>query len=78
VFGNWINAVERIDVLLRAAEQRFSYALREIERHILGFGRLLRDDLDRLIDGEVVGGPRSHQEARAVPEGAPRLLRQGQ
>jgi hypothetical protein len=71
VFGNWINEVERIDALLRAAEQRFTQALREIERHIFGFGRLLRDDLNKLIDGEVVGGPTSHREARAVPEIAP-------
>src|SRR5205085_900532 len=57
VFANWINEIERIDVLVRAAEQRFAVALREIERHIFGFGRLLRDDLNRLIDGEVVNGP---------------------
>jgi len=77
VFGNWINEVERVDVLLRALEQRFSQGVREIERHILGFGRLLRDDQDRQIDGELVAGPPSHQESRAISERAPRLL-QGQ
>jgi hypothetical protein len=63
VFGNWIDDVERIDLLLRASEQRFTQALREIERHIFGFGRLLRDDRDRLIDGEVIGGPEPHIRA---------------
>jgi hypothetical protein len=62
-FGNWIDDVERIDLLLRASEQRFAQALREIERHIFGFGRVLRDDCDRLIDGEVVGGPETHIRA---------------
>jgi hypothetical protein len=78
VFANWINDVEKIDVPLRAAEQRFSQGLREIERHIIGFGRLLRDDLDKLIDGEVVSRARSHQEVRAVSQPAPKLLRQDQ
>jgi hypothetical protein len=64
-FDSWINKVERIDVLLRAEEQRFSQTLRELERHTFGFGRLLRDDQDRLIDGEVVNE-------------APRLVQQGQ
>jgi hypothetical protein len=68
VFANWINEIERIDMLARAAEQRFTHALREIERHIVGFGRLLRDDLGGLIDGEVVGGPKAH--IRAISRGA--------
>jgi hypothetical protein len=63
VFGNWIDQVERIDVLLQAEEQRFTQSLREIERHIFGFGRLLRDDRDTLIDGEVIGGPETHIRA---------------
>jgi hypothetical protein len=68
VFDNWISAHERIDALLRSAELRFTQALREIERHIFGFGRLLRDDPDGLIDGEVVGGPKTH--IRAISRGA--------
>ena len=76
-FANWINEVERIDVLLRTEEQRFSQGVREMERHIFGFGRLLRDDLDRQIDGEVVAAPGSHPDSRAIAERAPRLL-QGQ
>jgi hypothetical protein len=63
VFGNWIDQVERIDALLQAEEQRFTQALREIERHIFGFGRLLRDDRDTLIDGEVIGGQETHIRA---------------
>jgi hypothetical protein len=59
VFDNWIGAHERIDALLRSAELRFTQALREIERHIFGFGRLLRDDVDTLIDGEFVSGPKT-------------------
>lgn len=62
-FGNWIDDVERIDLLLRVSEQRFTQALREIERHVFGFGRLLRDDRDKLIEGEVVGGPETHFRA---------------
>jgi hypothetical protein len=54
VFGNWIDDHERIDVLLRGAEHRFAQALREIERHTSGFGRLLRDDWDKVVDGEVI------------------------
>jgi hypothetical protein len=54
VFGNWIDGHERIDVLLRGAEHRFAQALREIERHIYGFGRLLREDWDKVVDGEVI------------------------
>jgi hypothetical protein len=62
-FGNWIDQVERVDVLLLTEEQRFTQALRELERHSFGFGRLLRDDHDTLIDGEVVGGPETHIRA---------------
>jgi hypothetical protein len=54
VFGTWIDDHERIDVLLRGAEHRFAQALREIERHISGLGRLLRDDWDKVVDGEVI------------------------
>jgi hypothetical protein len=53
-FGSWIDDHERVDVLLRGAEHRFAQALREIERHISGLGRLLRDDWDKVVDGEVI------------------------
>ena len=77
VFANWIGEIERIDILARAAEQRFTHALREIERHIFGFGRLLRADLDRLIDGEVVSGSPRHAIAQVHQAGDARALSHG-
>ena len=41
-FSSWIGSVEKIDLLLQAAEERFSATLEEIERHVRGLGRLLR------------------------------------
>ena len=53
-FGSWIDDHERVDVLLRGAEHRAAQTVREIERHISGFGRLLRDDWHEVVDGEVI------------------------
>jgi hypothetical protein len=53
-FQTWIQQHEQIDVLLQAAEQRFSAALKELERHVHGFGRFLREEMDKVIEGEVI------------------------
>jgi hypothetical protein len=54
LFSRWIGDVERIDVLQRAAEERFAGTLRDLERHMQGLGKLLREERDKTIDGELV------------------------
>ena len=67
LFSTWIDDVERIDVLLHAAEGKFSATLEEIDRHIRGLGQLLREQVDKVIDGEFS----EFQEAEGEPsEGA--------
>jgi hypothetical protein len=38
LFNAWVESQERIDNLLRAAEERFSASLEELERHVCGLG----------------------------------------
>jgi hypothetical protein len=71
LFDRWIGNVERVDVLLRAAEQRFSATLEEIDRHLRGLGRLLREELDKIIEGELV----EIEAADAEPPKRPRTRR---
>jgi hypothetical protein len=52
-FKSWIGDVARIDALLEVAEQRCSATLEEIDRHLNGLGRFLREDLDKIIEGSL-------------------------
>ena len=54
LFPRWIKNLEQIDVLLEAAEKRFSESLEEVDRHLRGLGRYCREELDKIIEGEVV------------------------
>ena len=54
VFGRWIGDVERVDVLLRAAEERFTATLEQIDRHLRGLGQFIREELEKVIEGELV------------------------
>jgi len=54
LFTKWVFNVERIDVLLRAAEERFVATLREIVRHQQELAGLLRARRALTIDGELV------------------------
>jgi hypothetical protein len=48
----WIGEHERIENLLRAAEDRFSAALEELDRHVRGLGRFISERWDT-IEGEL-------------------------
>jgi hypothetical protein len=54
LFGSWIEDVRQIDILLLAAERRFSATLQEIERHLHGLGQFFREQLDQIIEGSLV------------------------
>ncbi len=49
---DWIDGYQQLDRCLQAAEQRFIAALRDIERHVAGFGKTLRRF--EVIEGEVL------------------------
>ena len=49
---SWIDGYQQLDRCLRAAEERFITTLRDIERHVAGFGKTLRR-VD-VIEGEVL------------------------
>jgi hypothetical protein len=71
LFAHWIKRVEQLDILLRASEERFSATLEEIDRHLRGLGRLLREELDKIIEGELV----ETEAADAEPPKQPRTRR---
>ena len=52
-FSGWIADHDKLERLLENAERKFILTLREIERHILGFGKALREEL-KIIEGEVL------------------------
>jgi hypothetical protein len=62
LFSKWAVHVERIDILLHAAEARFSASLEEIDHHLRGLGRFLREQLDMVIEGELVESPEADGE----------------
>ena len=49
---SWIGGYQQLDRCLQAAEERFIATLRDIERHVAGFGKTLRR-VD-VIEGEVL------------------------
>jgi len=53
VFPNWIVNHDHLEKILLNAEEKFFGTLRQIERHIFGFGKALREEL-RIIEGEVL------------------------
>jgi hypothetical protein len=55
-FENWAPQHERFDGLLETAERRFSTTLARLERHLDGFARSLRANLERIIEVEPTGG----------------------
>ena len=53
-FAEWLPDHQKIDQLLSTAEARFAATMREIERHVSGFGKSLQEKFDAVIDGEVL------------------------
>jgi hypothetical protein len=51
---NWIGALGRLDQQISAADERYAIALEDLERHIFGLGKSLRDKLHQIIEGEFV------------------------
>jgi hypothetical protein len=45
---------KQLDEVLDVAERRFASALREIERHVGGFGQRLRENLDKIIEEDAI------------------------
>jgi hypothetical protein len=52
-FPYWIVGHDKLEQVLEIAEQKFFATLREIERHIFGFAKTLREEL-KIIEGEVL------------------------
>ncbi len=59
---------EQIDQALATAEQNFLSTLRELGRHIFGFGKKLRERLQNL-EAEVLGGKGSESSAPSIVPG---------
>ena len=75
LFSSWIGDVERIDVLQRAAEERFAGTLRDLERHMQGLGKLLREERDKTIDGELVEPKVVYSKSETIGVGPSEPLR---
>lgn len=56
VFRSWVEDFERLDVLLRAAEDRFKAALLELDRYQNGRSKVEAEELD-IIEGKVLPLP---------------------
>jgi hypothetical protein len=63
LFPRWIKNLEQIDILLEAAEKRFTESLEEVDRHLRGLGRYCREELDKIIEGEVVESQGNDEES---------------
>jgi hypothetical protein len=55
-FETWAPKHERLDALLETAERRFSTTLARLERHLDGFARSMRANLERIVEVEPAGG----------------------
>jgi hypothetical protein len=69
VFADCVDQLKQIDGLIQAAERRFSNSLAEIDHHLRGLGRYCREELDKVIDGEVVE-PRAGEATPSTQVGA--------
>lgn len=54
-FNRWIVGHDNIDDIQERVEKKFFVTLREIERHVLGFAKALREEL-KIIEAEVLEG----------------------
>ncbi|MEJ0075784.1 MAG: hypothetical protein WDO17_10105 [Alphaproteobacteria bacterium] len=52
-WGSWIQGHQSVENLRAIAEKRFFTALRELERHLMGFAKNLRHEVE-IIEGEVL------------------------
>jgi hypothetical protein len=50
----WIGQHSALDQQLSLAEGRYAAAVEDLERHLFGFGKALRGDLHKIIEGEIV------------------------
>jgi len=50
----WIGDCRSLDQQISVAEEKYVAALDDLERHLFGFGKALRGDLHKIIEGEIV------------------------
>jgi hypothetical protein len=50
----WIGDHRALDQQISAAEEKYAAALEDLERHLFGFGKALRGELHKIIEGEIV------------------------
>ena len=50
----WIGSHRTLDEQISMAEEKYAAALEDLERHLFGFGKALRGDLHKIIEGEIV------------------------
>jgi len=50
----WIGQHSALDQQLSLAQERYTAAVEDLERHLFGFGKALRGDLHKIIEGEIV------------------------
>jgi hypothetical protein len=50
----WIGQHHALDQQISLAEEKYTSALEDLERHLFGFGKALRGDLHKIIEGEIV------------------------
>ena len=75
LFRFWVQDHERLDLLLRAAEERFKVALAELDCYQRGRLESLKEELD-IIEGEVIS-PRDEMVARDGWSGERRRIPDG-
>jgi hypothetical protein len=66
LFDRWISRQEQIEDLLQTAEERFSATLDELDRHVRGLGRFVREERD-VIEGEVIASSAPGQPSSVQP-----------
>jgi hypothetical protein len=51
----WIGQHGALELQISAAEAKYAAAVEDLERHLFGFGKALRGELHKIIEGEIVG-----------------------
>jgi len=70
----WIGQHGALDQQISFAEGKYAAAVEDLERHLFGFGRALRGELHKIIEGEIVqsgAGEENSRRKRLASENEP-------
>jgi hypothetical protein len=64
--SSWIKHYEQFDALFGVALARYQQSLQELENHVMGFGRALRESVSQIIEGDLAPSEQSSQQRKSI------------